>query len=148
MVDTFQCRDRFRTLELNPSERERFKRSLRNVLKGDADLETLIRSRSRDLSRPRVSVQTQTEFDNQSSPHSTVLEVMAQDRTGLLYSVASTLARLGCDIEIALIDTEGDSAIDVFYLTYGGKKLSAEEAAKVEAGLLEGLNAGGSPPGS
>jgi [protein-PII] uridylyltransferase len=143
VVDTFQCRDRFRTLELNPSERERFKRSLRNVLKGDADLETLIRSRSRDSSRPRVSVETRTEFDNESSPHSTVLEVMAQDRTGLLYSVASTLAHLGCDIEIALIDTEGDSAIDVFYLTYGGNKLGAQEVAKIEVGLLEALNPSG-----
>ena len=147
VVDTFQCRDRFRTLELNPSERERFKRSLRNVLKGDADLETLIRSRSRDSSRPRVSVPTRMEFDNESSPHSTVLEVVTQDRTGLLYTVTSILAYLGCDIDIALIDTEGDSAIDVFYLATGGNKLGAEEVAKVEAGLLEELNAGGSPQG-
>ncbi|MGE0405207.1 MAG: [protein-PII] uridylyltransferase [Candidatus Korobacteraceae bacterium] len=136
VVDTFQCRDRFRTLELNPTERERFKRSLRNVLRGEADLESLIKGRGRsDSGRPRIRVQTRTQFDNDSSHHSTVLEVIAQDRPGLLYLVASTLAGLHCDVEIALIDTEGDCAIDVFYLTSGGLKLSSQVMSEVEAKL-------------
>jgi [protein-PII] uridylyltransferase len=145
IVDTFLCRDRFRTLELNPSEGERFKRSLRNVLKGETTLETLIRSRSPNgTPKPRICVPTQVEFDNESSRQSTILEVIAQDRPGLLYAIASTMAGLGCSIEIALIDTEGDSAIDVFYLTSGGNKLTATEMEKVKAGLLQALTA--TPP--
>jgi [protein-PII] uridylyltransferase len=143
IVDMLQCRDRFRTLELNPSERERFKRSLRKVLKGEASLETLVRNRSHgNAARHRIPVETQIEADNISSQHSTVLEVVAQDRPGLLYRVASTLARMDCQVELALIDTEGDSAVDVFYLTCNRRKLTGSETEKVRAALLEELKAG------
>jgi [protein-PII] uridylyltransferase len=76
-----------------------------------------------------------------------LLQVIAQDRPGLLYLISSTLAGNNCDIEIALIDTEGESAIDVFYLTSNGAKLTGENMEAVRAGLLEALNpamAGGS----
>jgi [protein-PII] uridylyltransferase len=60
---------------------------------------------------------------------------MAQDRPGLLYDVGTTLARLGCNIEVALIDTEGQKVVDVFYLTEQGNKLSAEKQAQLREAL-------------
>jgi UTP:GlnB (protein PII) uridylyltransferase len=38
-----------------------------------------------------------------------------------------------------LIDTEGQMAIDTFYLTSGGKKLAAEHRKKVEKALIDEL---------
>jgi [protein-PII] uridylyltransferase len=141
VVDTLYFTDRFRTLELNMSEWERFKRSIAAVLAGEADLDKMLRDRQRSekSARVKVLVETRIDFDDECSSTSTLLQVIAQDRPRLLHRITSCLSQQKCNIEIALIDTEGQMAIDAFYLTSGGKKLKAEHRKKVEKALVDEL---------
>ena len=141
VVDTLYFTDRFRTLELNLSEWERFKRSVTDVLLGQADLEKMLRDRQRSEKGAiaKVKVETKIEFDDSCSSTSTLVQVITQDRPRLLHRIASCLSDQECNIEIALIDTEGQMAIDTFYLTSGGAKLKAEHCRRVEKALVEEL---------
>jgi [protein-PII] uridylyltransferase len=141
VVDSLYFTDRFRTLELNLSEWERFKRSVSDVLMGEADLDRMLRDRQRAEkgSITKVKVETKIEFDDSSSSASTLVQVIAQDRPRLLHRIASCLSKEKCNIEIALIDTEGQMAIDTFYLTSNGTKLTPEQCRAVQRALVEEL---------
>jgi [protein-PII] uridylyltransferase len=142
VVDTFYFTDRFRTLELNLPEWERFKRSVIAVLMGEANLEKMLadRLRAETSHNAKVKVENQIEFDDVCSARSTLVQIIAQDRPGLLHRISSCFAREKCNIEIALIDTEGQMAIDVFYLTMEGVKLKPELQQQLKSELLKSLN--------
>jgi [protein-PII] uridylyltransferase len=145
VVDTVYFTDRFRTLELNLSEWERFKRGVSEVLTGETDLERMLKSRVKAEEKkgtPKVKIKTSIQVDDQCSSSSTLVQVVTQDRPGLLYTVASCFSHYKCNIEIALIDTEGQMAIDVFYLTANRKKLTGDHLKQVQAALKEALQSG------
>ncbi len=141
IVDSFYFKDRFRTLEFNPSERDRFKRSVVQVLTAEASLDKLLQSRLRsDQKTAKLKVETHLRFDDVSSPTSTLLEVTTQDRPGLLHAISAALAAEHCSIEVALVDTEGAAAHDVFYLSSGGAKLDSGHQRRIEWALMAELD--------
>ena len=107
---------------------------------GRASVEKLLAGRRRGRKRAvKVQVEARVDFDDKASSHSTLLQVVAQDTPGLLHALSRTMGARGCNIEVALVDTEGEMAIDVFYVTNNGAKLDAVEQAVLGRELLEAM---------
>ena len=145
VVDSFHFTDSFRTLEMNESERARFVTSVHDVVTGRLEVEMLLRGRRR-ARRLTLKAPAAPTFavNDEASSHSTLLELVADDTPGLLRALSLTLAAHACNIEVALVDTEGERAIDVFYLTREGRKLTTEESSTLIAALRQAVatNAG------
>jgi [protein-PII] uridylyltransferase len=143
IVDTFYFTDPFHTLELNLPEWERFQRSVEDVLTGRADLDRMLEQRMKSARQKpaKVKIETRIDFDDECSSHSTLLQAIAQDQPGLLHRIASRIAHQKCNIEIALIDTEGQMAIDVFYLSADGGKLTSAHQERLRKELMSELGA-------
>ncbi|HXE09138.1 MAG TPA: HD domain-containing protein [Acidobacteriaceae bacterium] len=140
VVDSFRFQDTFRTLELNESERERFVASVHDVVEGRVSAEAMLSGRRRGRRKsPRVVVETSVEFDDGASAASTLLQVVAQDVPGLLRTISVTLSEMRFNVEVALVDTEGETAIDVFYLTQNGNRLTATQKRELRTALVDAI---------
>lgn len=137
ILDTFVFADPSRTLELNPSEVDRLQSILERVLLGRLHVRELLRSRPKPAPPSKRSmIQPKVSFDNEASESATLVELIAEDRPGLLYDVASALSNTGCNIELVLVDTEAHKAMDVFYISNAGKKLTEEHMGRLRTALL------------
>lgn len=86
------------------------------------------------------AVETTVDGSPDPSGRSTVLEVRALNRRGVLYTVASTLAELRVDVVVARIQTVGHEALDVFTVRDAtGGPLTADHLAEVELGVRTAL---------
>ena len=76
-----------------------------------------------------------------ASTRTTVVEVNARDREGLLARLALAIHLLGHQIHSAHIATYGERAVDTFYLTNAaGRKLSAGQIAELRGALSAAAN--------
>jgi [protein-PII] uridylyltransferase len=136
VLDVVRFSDRFQTLDHNPSEITRLKQNLVAAISDELDVAGLMRRKFQPEKRPpKVGVNTRIHIDNDSSSHSTIVEIVALDRAGLLYDITSTFAENGLNIEVGLIDTEGGAATDVFYVTRDGAKLTPAHQHDLQAEL-------------
>jgi len=86
---------------------------------------------------PRVLV------SDKASSRTTVVEVNARDRPGLLARLAHVIHSAGHELHSAHIATYGERAVDVFYLTrVDGKKLSEDEGQRLRGELLTAASLG------
>jgi [protein-PII] uridylyltransferase len=135
VLDTFVFADPRRTLELNPSEADRLQELIRKVATGKQDVQKLLKNRPQPDSR-RVAEPPSVEFDSDACDTATLVEIIAEDRPGLLHNLATVFSSAACNIDVVLIDTKGKRAIDVFYVAHQGAKLTPETQATLKERLL------------
>ncbi len=136
VLDEFVFADPLRTLELNPPELDRLRLTLERVALGKTDAQSLLARRPRTVPPSRrARVQPSITFDSQASETATLIQIVAQDRPALLHDLARAISSAGCNIGVILIDTEAHKAIDAFYVTREGRKLSPADEARLSETL-------------
>lgn len=142
VVDVFRGVDTDFPGEPPPYRRREISDRIEQVLLGRQTVEALFAAR-RVPAPPNPwrasSGPTQVEVDNASSDRYTIVEVFADDRLGLLYTIARTLFEMGLSISSAKISTRLDQVVDVFYVTdgQGVKVTDGERLEAVRRRLLE-----------
>ena len=84
----------------------------------------------------RAKIPPRVLFRDEAAEVATLVEIAAQDRPGLLHDLADAISTAGCNIEVVMIDTEAHKALDVFYVTHQGKKLTPAIQEDLQARLL------------
>jgi len=143
VLDVFQFTDDERFLELNPDAGPQVLHILQEVVSGHADVTTLLRGREQSVLQWRGSARVApvVRADNEASGRYTILDIIAGNALGLLYRISRVISQHGCDVDLVLISTEGERAIDVFHITKAGAKLTEAEQRALTSdlqGTLEG----------
>jgi len=143
VLDVFQFTDEERFLALNPDARERMFQVLDDVVSGRSTVSERLRGRAESLfHRQSPRFMPVVHCDNDSSRRYTIFDIIADDALGLLYRISRVISRHGCDVDLVLIATEGQKAIDVFHITKAGHKLTEPEQRELLAHLQQMLEGG------
>ena len=128
VLDLFRFVDADRFLQLNEAGPSELTRLLQDVVTGNVDLVAMLKGRdaAARARRGKSRVRSLVHFDHHYSDRYTVLEIGSANEWGLLYRISRVISEHGCAIDLVLISTEGDRAIDVFHLTRNGARLSPD----------------------
>ncbi len=115
-LDTFWVEDATKDIK---SRLQQFKKDLVEMLSGNIFLKDLLSKRkvSNGIKQkviPRVP--EEVKINNQDSDFYTIVEVIGEDRVGILYDITQALTDHGCDIHFARVSTLGNRIVDVFYV--------------------------------
>jgi [protein-PII] uridylyltransferase len=118
---------------------------LRAVLEGEVRVSALVAKRHRPgilTEKAKPTVPARVDIDNEVSSDYTVIDIYAHDKVGLLYSITSTLTRLGLYIGVSKISTKVDQVADVFYVKdiFGQKLTDTEKLEEIRRELLSAID--------
>jgi len=140
ILDIFHFSDDRRTFR-HPEERERFRNLLVKAVADEVSVQTLLRGKETSVlfRRRTPGFEPMLYFEDDPSGRYTIVEIIAPDALGLLYRIGHEIAGLECDIDLALISTEGDKAVDVFYLCRQGGKLPREIQSELRSRIVAAI---------
>jgi [protein-PII] uridylyltransferase len=128
VLDVVQFTDPERFVALNAEGSDAVLHAIEDVVAGRSTAADRLRGRRAGLRRRRTAqVAPLVRADGEASRRYTVFEIIAPDELGLLHRISRAIATEDCAIDLVLIATEGDKAIDVFHLTKNGAKLTAAD---------------------
>ncbi|MEQ1889504.1 MAG: [protein-PII] uridylyltransferase [Alphaproteobacteria bacterium] len=122
---------------------ERLPEILRKTLEGGHRPHIVLAGKRKLPKREQAfTVSSQVIFDNDASNTTTMIEVTARDRPGLLHDLTWALFENGVSINSAHITTYGEEAIDTFYVrdAFGLKITAQEKLRRIRKVLLEALD--------
>ncbi len=133
-----------------PDERrllwDEVEQQLENVLAGSVEVGELVRRRRRPVgvTRPPSRKAPRVLISNTESEFYTLVDVIADDRLGLLYDVTRTIGEQGFEIYISKAATIKDQVTDAFYLKdLQGKKIKDPVVLeRLRKALLEAVQVG------
>jgi [protein-PII] uridylyltransferase len=119
VFDLFQIGGQGGSYRLHQEDYPRVEKLLKKVITGQVSIEDYLKRHADPhpaAKLRRASFPPRVRLDNTISPSATVIEVQADDRVGLGYQIAKTLADLDLNITFAKLATEKAHAFDVFYV--------------------------------
>ena len=114
-VDLFAVEPAFQG-EVDADQWRAVRSDLRRALEGRISLEHRVREKRRHYPSPPVDVPVKVMVRNDVSDFSSVVEVSAPDRIGLLYDLARAFEELALDVRLAKVATYGPRVVDAFYV--------------------------------
>lgn len=115
-LDVFTVVDRFHRLDDAPG-RARVGQRVADALDTGADVSAALADHARRYAPGRAAdAHVHVDVDVDTSLESTIVEVHAPDRPGLLAQLARALERADLDVRIAKVETMADRVVDVFYV--------------------------------
>ncbi|MGE5226600.1 MAG: ACT domain-containing protein, partial [Planctomycetaceae bacterium] len=142
-VDLFEVEGAFDP-EITEARWREFRTALRRAIEGSISLERRVADKRRHYPPSKVRTPVTVHADNDASEFSTVIEVGAPDRIGLLYDVTRTFADLHLDVHLAKVATYDGRVVDAFYVrdALGRKLLDPAQLDEIERALRERLSPG------
>lgn len=140
-VDLFEVEGSFET-EITETRWRELRNDLRKAVEGRISLDHRVAEKRSRYPAPRSNAPVTVAIDNDASDYSTVIEVGAPDRIGLLYDITSALAELQLDVHLAKVATYTDRVIDAFYVrdALGRKVTDAAQVAEIESAVRARLS--------
>ncbi|HKD20432.1 MAG TPA: [protein-PII] uridylyltransferase, partial [Rhizomicrobium sp.] len=139
-LDVFSVQDMEGAPFGDPERLARLRQTIGKTLAGQLVPRTQIKRQPKKRASA-FQIRTGVNFDNEASSASTLIEVEAADRPGLLYDVARAIFDSGLSISSAIVATYGERAMDVFYVRdgYGHKIVHPDRQESVRARIVKAI---------
>jgi [protein-PII] uridylyltransferase len=139
VLDVFQFTDDEQFLQLNGDGQNQVLHVLEDVVSGRADVTARLRGRKQSVLKSAQRFAPVVRADSGASGRYTILDIVASNALGLLYRISRVISEHGCEVDLVLIATEGEKAIDVFHITKAGCKLTEAEQQTLTSDLQHTL---------